>query len=137
MIKVFTLNKNGKIELTKKELEQLLNESYWEGYNKKNYQTYTSPIVFRSYDNNITCGPSEPYIIKTTNYMNYTNYFTSSMRLEQTYQRQPLIFNEAVMSEKRCMQRRTWSWYSGLGEPNLKSMTIHSRPSVITRSGRC
>ena len=44
MIKVFTLNKNGKIELTKKELEQLLNESYWEGYrNNNNYWTYTSP----------------------------------------------------------------------------------------------
>ena len=44
MIKVFTLNKNGKIELTKKELEQLLNESYWEGYrSNKNYWTYTSP----------------------------------------------------------------------------------------------
>ena len=65
MIKVFTLNKNGKIELTKKELEQLLNESYWEGYNERNHWTYTSPTVFRSYDNNITCGPSEPYIIKT------------------------------------------------------------------------
>ena len=43
MIKVFTLNKNGKIELTKKELESLLNESYWEGYNRKNIWTYTSP----------------------------------------------------------------------------------------------
>ena len=45
MIKVFTLNKNGKIELTKKELEQLLNESYWEGYRNKNYWTYTSPSI--------------------------------------------------------------------------------------------
>ena len=44
MIKVFTLNKIKKIELTKQELEQLLNESYWEGYNKKpTYWTYTSP----------------------------------------------------------------------------------------------
>lgn len=47
MIKVFTLNKNGKIELTKKELEQLLNESYWEGYrnNSNLYWTYTSPTI--------------------------------------------------------------------------------------------
>ena len=48
MIKVFTLNKNGKIELTKKQLEQLLNESYWEGYNRGNnsrWWTYTSPSV--------------------------------------------------------------------------------------------
>ena len=45
MIKVFTLNKNGKIELTKEELEQLLNESYWEGFNSKNSWTYTSPTI--------------------------------------------------------------------------------------------
>ena len=43
MIKVFTLNKNNKIELTKEELESLLNESYWEGHNKKDYWTYVSP----------------------------------------------------------------------------------------------
>lgn len=47
MIKVFTLNKNNKIELTKQELENLLNESFWEGYNKKNnyYWTYTTPCT--------------------------------------------------------------------------------------------
>lgn len=46
MIKVFTLNKNNKIELTKQELENLLNESFWEGYNKKNsYWTYTTPYT--------------------------------------------------------------------------------------------
>ena len=46
MIKVFTLNEKGKIELTKNELEQLLNESYWEGYSKKtSYWTYTSPTI--------------------------------------------------------------------------------------------
>ena len=42
MIKVFTLNKNNKIELTKEELESLLNESYWEGYSRKCW-TYTTP----------------------------------------------------------------------------------------------
>ncbi len=45
MIKVFTLNKNKKIELTKQELEQLLNESYWEGYIKTYWRTYTSPAI--------------------------------------------------------------------------------------------
>lgn len=45
MIKVFALNKNEKIELTKQELEQLLNESYWEGYRNKNYWTYNSPSI--------------------------------------------------------------------------------------------
>lgn len=53
MIRVFTLNKNNKIELTKEELESLLNESYWEGYNKKNYWTYTSPY----YHTNTTTDP--------------------------------------------------------------------------------
>lgn len=32
MIKVFTTNKNGKIELTKEELKSLLDEAYWDGY---------------------------------------------------------------------------------------------------------
>ena len=45
MIKVFALNKNNKIELTKQELEKLLNESFWEGYNQKNYWTYSSPTA--------------------------------------------------------------------------------------------
>lgn len=46
MIKVFTTNKNGKIELTKEELKSLLDEAYWDGYkaNSGTY-TYTSPNV--------------------------------------------------------------------------------------------
>lgn len=61
MIKVFTLNKNGKIELTKKELEQLLNESYWEGYrnSNNNYWTYTSPTPYK------LLYSSTPYTIST------------------------------------------------------------------------
>ena len=43
MIKVFTLNKNKKIELTEKELKTLLDEAYWEGYNAKNTYIYSSP----------------------------------------------------------------------------------------------
>lgn len=43
MIKVFELNKNKKIELTKEELENLLNQAYWEGYRNKNTWTYTTP----------------------------------------------------------------------------------------------
>jgi len=42
MIKIFTLNEKNKIELTKEELENLLNESYWEGCRSK-YWTYTTP----------------------------------------------------------------------------------------------
>ena len=40
MIKVFTTNKDGKIELTKDELKKLLDEAYWEGY-RANSTTYT------------------------------------------------------------------------------------------------
>jgi len=40
MIKVFTTNKNGKIELTKDELKKLLDEAYWEGF-KANSTVYT------------------------------------------------------------------------------------------------
>lgn len=78
MIKVFTLNKNGKIELTKKELEQLLNESYWEGYknNSNFYWTYTSPtintnpyITYSTGDTTFTYSTGDttcnPYTIKT------------------------------------------------------------------------
>ena len=55
MIKVFTLNENGKIELTKKELEQLLNESYWDGLSNNNLWTYTSPTISPlRYDGKIT-----------------------------------------------------------------------------------
>lgn len=51
MIKVFTLNEKNKIELTKEELENLLNESYWEGCRSKSWiyntpsQISTTPYV--------------------------------------------------------------------------------------------
>lgn len=69
MIKVLTLNKNGKIELTKKELEQLLNESYWEGYrnNSHLYWTYTSSSITTPY---ITCTTSDtPHAININSNM--------------------------------------------------------------------
>ena len=40
MIKVFTTNKDGKIELTKDELKNLLDEAYWDGF-KANCTTFT------------------------------------------------------------------------------------------------
>lgn len=45
MIKIFTLNKNKKIELTESELKELLDEAYWEGYraNSGYSWTYTTP----------------------------------------------------------------------------------------------
>ena len=55
MIKVFTLNKNGKIELTEKELKQLLDSVYWEGYRDNNKSwTYTTPLTYPYYYSTIT-----------------------------------------------------------------------------------
>lgn len=50
-IKVFQINKAGKIEFTRCELEKLLNETYKEGYAdgetcaKKDYWTWTAPTL--------------------------------------------------------------------------------------------
>ena len=44
MIKVFTTDKNDKIVLSGKELKELLDEAYWEGYRANNRTwTYTTP----------------------------------------------------------------------------------------------
>ena len=48
-IKIFTPNENGKIELSKEELENLLNETYRQGWNDKPYYYdrywYNSPTL--------------------------------------------------------------------------------------------
>lgn len=54
-IRVFTLNSNGKIELTKEELQQMLDESYRDGCNSV---TITTP----SYPYN----PCSPFYYGTT-----------------------------------------------------------------------
>lgn len=43
MVKVFTPNKNGKIEFTQKELEKLLDEVWRDGYNSNHTYTWHSP----------------------------------------------------------------------------------------------
>ena len=43
MIKVFTTNDKGKIELTKDELKALLDEAYWDGYRANGHYIYTTP----------------------------------------------------------------------------------------------
>ncbi len=52
MIKIFTTNKDGKIEFTKDELKQLLDEAYWEGYRANTssyiYTTPSSPYWYSS-----------------------------------------------------------------------------------------
>ena len=62
MIKVFELNKNKKIELTKEELENLLNQAYWEGYRNKNTWTYTTPNYWTCIDHSA----NSPYTITNT-----------------------------------------------------------------------
>ena len=42
-IRVFTLNSNGKIELTKEELQGMLDESYRDGYNSVTITTPSYP----------------------------------------------------------------------------------------------
>ena len=49
IVKVFQTNKNGKIEFTKKELETLLNEVYWDGYRANSTWTWTTPLSYPLY----------------------------------------------------------------------------------------
>lgn len=60
-IKIFTTNSKGEIVLTKKDLEELLNEAYWEGYGNgsknKNY-TITTPYYTSPYYTWTTSGGS-------------------------------------------------------------------------------
>lgn len=60
-IRVFTLNSNGKIELTKEELQQMLDESYHDGCNSV---TITTP----SYPYN----PCSPFYYGTTSTESYS-----------------------------------------------------------------
>ena len=64
-IRVFTLNPNGKIELTKEELQQMLDESYRDGCNSV---TITTP----SYPYN----PCSPFYYGTTESNSTTNVGT-------------------------------------------------------------
>ena len=45
MVKVFTTNSNGKIEFTKEELENVLNEVWRDGYNSNKYNWWMSPTM--------------------------------------------------------------------------------------------
>ena len=64
MIKVFTTNKNGKIELTPDELKTILDEAYWEGYRSNSHiYTYSTP----SWPFNITCDTANSQTITLAN----------------------------------------------------------------------
>lgn len=49
MVKVFTTNKDGKIEFTKEELETLLNEVWNDGFNRNGSYWWTSPTITTPY----------------------------------------------------------------------------------------
>lgn len=55
-IRVFTLNKNNKIELTEAELKKLLDESYQDGRNDARIATISTPSYPYWYDNVTTTG---------------------------------------------------------------------------------
>lgn len=66
MVKVFTLNENGKIEITKEELERMLDESYWDGFwARYRSWTYESPNPIKiTWDNPYV--QNTPFTINTT-----------------------------------------------------------------------
>ena len=69
MIKIFTLNKNNKIELTKEELQALLDESYWDGYRANNHSwTYNSPslTVPGTYVKTVSTSTSDEDVVSNT-----------------------------------------------------------------------
>ena len=62
-IKIFVPNEYGRIELTKEELEKLLNESYQQGWNDKPNYYYNQPY-YTLYSNtaNTSCSASSTNI---------------------------------------------------------------------------
>lgn len=62
-IKIFVPNEYGRIELTKEELERLLNESYQQGWNDKPNYYYNQPY-YTLYSNtaNTSCSASSTTI---------------------------------------------------------------------------
>lgn len=75
MIKVFTVNVNGKIELTKEELQDLLNEAYWDGFsngNKSTTYTYPTSLPMQPYYNWTTSASSDSttYTLTSTEMVN-------------------------------------------------------------------
>ena len=71
MQKVFKLNKNDKIEFTKKELDDLLDEVYKQGYEdgKNSHHTWTSPYwwYYPYYTTSTTTNGNQDYITITNN----------------------------------------------------------------------
>lgn len=76
-IKVFYPNQQGKLEFTKKELEELLNEAYHEGYqdgDRKHWYSYPYYGSVTALSNTIDCVDG----IKTNTDLAYTDTATTS-----------------------------------------------------------
>ena len=69
-IRVFTLNSNGKIELSKEELQQMLDESYCDGCNSVTITTPSNPYnpayPYNPYSP-FYCGPTSTESDSTSN----------------------------------------------------------------------
>lgn len=81
MVKIFTKNKDGKIELTEEELKSILDESYWEGYRKSIFY-YATPNVLTNdvWKNDITwtsLSTSSSVTLRSPEESNLTNKTTS------------------------------------------------------------
>lgn len=71
-IKIFVPNAKGKIELTKEELERLLNESYNQGWADKP-GGYYSPYYYGAYPSNISTTSSD-----TDATLNFQNAYSAT-----------------------------------------------------------
>lgn len=70
-IKVFTTDQKGYITLTQKELQDLLNEAYWEGYHEgekpiPTYPIHPSPYYWTTATNGNVTLLNNPDVVTTT-----------------------------------------------------------------------
>ena len=73
-VKVFYPDKNGRISFTKKELQDLLDEVYREGYNdaKPYYWTWTTPYVYGNWSNGTVTSTNTSSTLNSSNYSTAT-----------------------------------------------------------------
>lgn len=99
-VKVFEIEKNGKISFTKNELEKLLNEVYDSGYEdgkrSNNYWTWTSPYKW----DNITCTATNATINPPPKLPNTITYGDSvpKVKYEPTYEPYEISTTKANIS---------------------------------------
>lgn len=87
-IKVFTTDKNGKIAISKDELQEIINEAYWEGYTNGTKSgkswTVTTPWTTTPYYNwSTTTSDSSSITIGANEITNNTSSNTSFLNAEE------------------------------------------------------